>query len=191
VRLKSLLRASAETRFETLFNSVTLPSLASAIDPCTGHLSFLSLELRNAVWERVLEDAVDLLSNEPAPAADSIIFSKDTLRGLIAAVRLTFETRLYNEKDGPLFAGDPLDWWRRQGLPQLWPLAKMLLAIPAANASAERTFSDSGFLAEGREHMHMDTLEMLSIVRHYLVQDRVGAKAGALVKEMLDMFQWE
>lgn len=63
---------------------------------------------------------------------------------------------------------DPLQWWSAQeNFRLLWPLARMVLGIPASNASAERLFSSAGFLAEGRDRLEIDTLEELAVVRHF------------------------
>lgn len=65
---------------------------------------------------------------------------------------------------------DPLAWWSSlEDYRLLWPLARMMLGIPASNTAAERLFSNAGWLAEGRENLAITTLEDLATVRHFLV----------------------
>jgi hypothetical protein len=61
--LKAALRASFRHRFQHLFEDVTLAALASAVDPRTGALPMLSLDIRNAVWKALADEALDLQSS--------------------------------------------------------------------------------------------------------------------------------
>ena len=48
---------------------------------------------------------------------------------------------------------DPLSWWPKQALlASIFPLAKMLLAIPASSAEPERSFSSASFTLDQRRY---------------------------------------
>ena len=83
---------------------------------------------------------------------------------------------------------DPLVWWQEQDTFRLlWPLARMILGIPAANTSAERLFSSAGFLATDRDSLEVSTLEDLAIVRHFMVTSSPGER-DALIQRMTAAF---
>jgi hypothetical protein len=81
---------------------------------------------------------------------------------------------------------DPMLWWAKQdAYAQLFPLVRMLLGIPASNASAERLFSSAGFLADGRDRLEIQTLEWLTIIRHFLVAAQHTSERAELIQKML------
>ena len=52
----------------------------------------------------------------------------------------------------------------------LSPVARMYLALPAASADLERSFSSAGFILEGRQRLLVRNLETQAVVRDYLVE---------------------
>ncbi len=61
----------------------------------------------------------------------------------------------------------------------------MMLGIPASNTSAERLFSSSGFLSDGRATLHIETLEHLVVVRHFLLTVEYEAERERLIATMM------
>jgi hypothetical protein len=101
-------------------------------------------------------------------------------RALLAAARAAVEQE-------PLGIGaDPLQWWKKQPVfVPLFPFIRMMLGIPASNTSAERLFSSSGFLSDGRATLHIETLEHLVVVRHFLLTVEYEAERERLIATMM------
>jgi hypothetical protein len=79
-----------------------------------------------------------------------------------------------------------LQWWRKQiSFAPLFPFVRMVLGVPASNTSAERLFSSSGFLSADRSTLHIDTLEHLAIVRHFLLTVEYEAEREQLIDAMM------
>lgn len=180
--LKRSLLEKVNERFGWLFSEVSLPAVASAVDPRTGHLPLFTSELRDAVWSRVKDYATDMLSAS-SPARGRVSVSDQTLSNLLGDVRSTFESV---EQRAALKDVDPLVWWSQQDhLRVLWPVIKMLLSIPASNASAERLFSAGGFLSDGRHSLGLERLEQMCILRHYILGISNDAERDALIARIV------
>jgi hypothetical protein len=83
-------------------------------------------------------------------------------------------------------SADPLQWWSKQvTFSALFPYVRMVLGVPASNTSAERLFSSSGFLSDGRPNLHVETLEHLAIVRHFLLTVEFEAERDELICAMM------
>ena len=48
----------------------------------------------------------------------------------------------------------------------------MILCIPTSNTSTEQVFSSAGFLSSNREQMSLSTLEQMTVLWHYFLQDQ-------------------
>jgi hypothetical protein len=82
---------------------------------------------------------------------------------------------------------DPLDWWAKQHtLSSLYPLVQLFLGIPASNASAERLFSSSGFLCEGRDRLELQTLEHLAVIRHFMLSSEMDDGREELMGQLIN-----
>lgn len=174
------------TRFGLLFDGVTLPAMASALDPRTGDLRLLSPSLRDAVWERLAADADDILG-AAARINRRISPSVESIRGLLKDVRSSFEDAAKRSTLGLDKVEDPLAWWSEQkDFRTLWPLVKMLLCIQASNASVERLFSECGFLSDGRHSLGLERLEMMVMIRHYILAlDENDPKREELIQKIV------
>jgi hypothetical protein len=90
------------------------------------------------------------------------------------------------EKEPLQLDEDPLQWWRKQvAFAPLFPFVRMVLGVPASNTSAERLFSSSGFLSDGRPNLHIETLEHLAIVRHFLLTVEYESERDVLIAAMM------
>jgi hypothetical protein len=82
---------------------------------------------------------------------------------------------------------NPLDWWAKQDtLSPLYPLVQLFLGIPASNASAERLFSSSGFLSEGRDRLDLQTLEHLAVIRHFMLSSENANGRQELIDHLVE-----
>lgn len=80
-----------------------------------------------------------------------------------------------NELDAADEDLDPLLWWpQHPRLAGLFPLAKMLFAIPAATAEDERSFSSAGFtLDQRRTRLELDNFRREHRIRQFLLHSGV------------------
>lgn len=75
--------------------------------------------------------------------------------------------------------GDALLWWSEQhGLELVSPVARMYLALPAASADLERSFSSAGFLLNGRWRLLVRNLEAQVVIRDYLLELQAATQSG-------------
>jgi hypothetical protein len=90
------------------------------------------------------------------------------------------------EKQPLPLAGDPLQWWRKQvTFSAFFPYVRAVLGVPASNTTAERLFSSTGFLSDGRPNLHIETLEHLAIVRHFLLTVEFDDEREDLIDAMM------
>jgi hypothetical protein len=113
------------------------------------------------IHRNLLDDFIVLLPSETPE--DEKEPARDSARG---SLRLAF-ARL--SKLDP--KTDPLVWWPRQkDLAQLFPLVKMLLAVPASSAENERSFSSASFTLDNhRYRTAVSTFRQEHRVRRFLV----------------------
>ena len=107
------------------------------------------------------------------------------LQALTDEVRGRFESGTF---DADL---DPLGWWsspEQDGLSGLKPVVQAILCIPASTAAAERSFSNTQFVAEGRENLSGETIEHLAVIRDHLYRmDKV--KYGEFIQRAALSYQ--
>ena len=73
---------------------------------------------------------------------------------------------------------DVTTFWVKEsnGLWALIPLVQKLLSIPATSAAAERSFSSTSFLQQGRTQLEPANLEKLAVVRNFIAQPQFNEK---------------
>ena len=94
-RFKSTLLATVKEHFDHILSSITLASIAAALNPRTGNLPMLSLEMRNQVWKCVTEEAVALLTRNPLKGDSTLTLSAEAIPGLIQSIHKRFEDDRY------------------------------------------------------------------------------------------------
>ena len=95
--------------------------------------------------------------------------SKPTIAQVIDAEITAFQA----EKGKPMFNQDngynyPLDWWRikENKYPNVWKLARCVLAIPATLAPSERVFSAAANIVnKKRVRLKPETIDLLFFLR--------------------------
>ena len=71
---------------------------------------------------------------------------------------------------------DPLEWWPGKAeLTPVYPLAKMLLAIPASSADNERSFSSASYTLDARRYRtDVEHFRMEHRIRRFLTAGATG-----------------
>jgi zinc finger BED domain-containing protein 1 (E3 SUMO-protein ligase ZBED1) len=166
--LKAALLMALDNRFSKLFTESSLALKAAAIHPLYGSLPWVSEEVKDAVWEGLLEEA--LLFHQP-PQNPSVLrpiippeMVKISLQGLRAFFTQNEKKLAATATEKNMTAIDfALFWWKTVGsisYPHLTDLAKALLAIPATSVPSERVFSIAGWLfSQRRRNMTAENLE--------------------------------
>eukprot|EP01117_Protostelium_nocturnum_P017701 TRINITY_DN7253_c0_g1_i1.p1 TRINITY_DN7253_c0_g1~~TRINITY_DN7253_c0_g1_i1.p1 ORF type:complete len:799 (-),score=145.79 TRINITY_DN7253_c0_g1_i1:56-2284(-) len=159
---------------------VSIPLMASSIDPNTAALKFLEPKDRATVRDATIDEAETLLPQETIalPLLIPVNDKEDIRQGL---------KKFWKHCDETTFPKDnnPLKWWSsyRMGEPLL-PIVQHLLAIPASSASAERAFSNSGFLSgRGRENINLVHLEQMAVIRSAMKDPQIVEKIFAKMEE--------
>ena len=113
------------------------------------------------VKRHMMEDFAELLPPEMAPDLKDL---NTNMARMVLELARTMLDRLDE-------AINPFEWWPLQSnLSVLFPLAKMLLAIPASTSEDERTFSSAGFtLDKLRTRMDLDNFRREHRARQFLV----------------------
>jgi len=194
-KFKKALYESTMKRFGHVINSITLASLAAAVDPRTGDLSCLPENLQEAVWEQIEKEACQLLVPTALPdellsdQPPTLTLTNEAVKHLIRAVHDLFQNKAHRSTLGKV---NPLKLWSEQcSFAALAPFVRMLLGIPASNASAERSFSSAGFISQRRENLSIHTLEQMSIIRHHLLQGESESEREALFADMIESLRSE
>ncbi len=62
---------------------------------------------------------------------------------------------------------NPLDWWRihAEKYPNIWKIARCVLAIPATSAPSERVFSAANIINKKRVRLKPETVDLLFFER--------------------------
>ncbi len=159
-KIKIQVREKINTRLGWILQTVSIPLLGAALDPRYGNLRFISLNIRNEVWNQLADEGYDLIKEipprkgYPATSKGDIVYALKKLRKHFESVESTVS---------------PLEYWSvySDGAPLL-PLVQMILAIPASSAAVERGFSSTGFIMNGRDTLSLDHVEQMAVVRNYI-----------------------
>jgi len=179
--LQRRLALRVRERFEPFFQGDSLALAARYLMPGRGRFNFAHFnvdpQVLGQVRERMLDDVVALL--RPGTAATVA----QQLR-LSAAPQLTMARELLDELDPNTEA---LEWWPQQAeiLGPLFPLAKMLLAIPATSADNERAFSSAAYtLGERRTRIELEAFRSEHRIRRFIVADADGTSQAGRQKRL-------
>lgn len=178
--------ASMRARFGYLFESHSLALRATLLLPGSNRLQLenfpLSEEVIRSVKRAMVEDASEFL---PTDMRDDV--KRTTLKMIKFAIETARST--LDTVDEQV---DPLEWWPKQAhLGSLFPLARMLLAIPATSADDERVFSSAGFiLNQRRTRLDIENFRKEHRLRTFLMADGPGSKL-VRANELLKRFAME
>ncbi len=140
----------------------------------------VSEETVNDIKENILSDFVELLPEELTDVR------KNRQRALAAS---TFDVcrEILDETDETV---NPLIWWPSH--PEytiLYPVAKMLLQIPAASAENERSFSSASFLLnERRTRLDIENFRREHRIRRHLCAGTTLEEKLGLSNNLLEEF---
>jgi hypothetical protein len=179
--LKRRLREALKTRVGYVIDEPGLPLAAAACDPRFGHLRFISDDLRNRLYDTMVEWAMEF----PEPAGTVAIELDDaTRRRLLKATFNAMRTQLTKVAppqciNDPLFVPavndakryDALTVWRNSmsGLEGVKHIARLVLSVPATSAASERVFSSAGFIVnKNRTRLDDENVVMLATIRDHL-----------------------
>lgn len=178
-------------RFSPLFDSSSLALAARFLMPGPNRFAFnhfnLDEDVMRQVRQHMVDDVVSLLGSDIEQAV-----AQEVRESVVPQLRMA--RRLLDE----LPADTPaLEWWPRQTtlLGQLFPLAKMLFAIPATSADNERSFSSASYtLGDRRTRMELEAFRSEHRIRRFIVADADGTsqegrkKRVERVGRLLDRF---
>ena len=161
--------ASIRERFADLFQAESLALAGRMLLPGANLFQFTNFDVNEAtlaaVRENMLNDLVELLPPDMSLARKN--------RNRVAAAAALDLAR--DELDVADEHDDPLVWWpdpAHQNLGALFPLVRMLLAIPASSAEDERAFSSAGVtLSPRRTRLDIDNFRREHRVRQYLASN--------------------
>jgi len=157
------LSASIKDRFQPFFEEDSLALAARLFLPGPNRMTFKYFPLAPGILEAVKQRVVDEISHLRWSVPDS---RKPYLNDF-AAANLKYGIQLVDTCSPDT---DPLDFWSQQkDLAALWPVIRMLLAVPASSAHAERAFSSAGFtLDEFRMSLEEENFRREHRLRRYL-----------------------
>lgn len=155
---------SIKTRFSRFFEGESLALAAVMLLPGRHRLQFNHFEISEEVLATVQANMIDDLLGIGSPSPNEDILE---LRRRISLDSLLLARNLLDETDCNI---DPLEWWpKNPDLSPLFPLAKMLFAIPASSAENERSFSSAGFiLNQRRTQLDIDNFRSEHRIREFL-----------------------
>lgn len=184
IRFRRLLRQALKTRLDYILERPNLALAAAALHPQYGHLQFVGINTRNAIWRELEEWIVGEDNAFPAPVQPALASvgpvvlppaqqSRQAVRAALRRLREGFEDyharREAAGEDESII--DPLEWWARNSsqLPDIQHIAKIVFCVPATSAASERVFSSSGVSATSlRARLDVDKVEMMTVLRSVL-----------------------
>ena len=121
----------------------------------------------------------ELVAVKDAIIADTLhLWTKEALHGAIeAAMQGAFESLMEKLKEASSYGGSPLTWWchlkncgeEADVFKPFFRSARVFLSMPAGGAPPESVFSaTTDMVTKKRNCLGDDTLEQMTIVRHYL-----------------------
>jgi hypothetical protein len=167
--------ASVRARFHSIFQSDSLALAARYFLPAGGAFNFAHFNVDPAtageLFENLLDDFVALLPTTMGP-------EETQEHRTIAQATLPIARRALDRLDADV---DLLSWWpQQQHLAVLFPLVKMLYAIPASSADNERAFSSASYtLGPRRTRLELEAFRSEHRIRRFIVAGSDGdSQAG-------------
>lgn len=171
--------ASVRARFDSIFQSDSLALAARYFLPGGGAFNFAHFNIdptaADELLENLLVDFVTLLPTTMGP-------EETQEHRTIAEATLPVARRALDRLDDNV---DLLTWWpQQQHLAALFPLVKMLYAIPASSADNERAFSSASFtFAPRRTRLDLEAFRSEYRIRRFIVAGSDGiSQAGRALR---------
>jgi len=175
---KSKLRAACADLFHLVFETPSLPLRAACFHPIYGTLPWVSAEVRNLVWEKVVEDIVAIQPPPPLEDSSELQLLKETteqdVRIAVGNLRKLFENN-HERFVAKYSQGEPgqlspiQDFWEnykdkpRNAL--LFDAACFYMSIQASSTASERLWSTTTDLTNRRPQLCSHNLETLAVLR--------------------------
>lgn len=140
---------------------------AAALHPAHGHLRFINVDVRNAVWRKLTE-----IDARIQPEEQLGIFSRANQHAARAELLVLVRKQFEEHPEDPSI--DLIEYWKTRAgdaVKCLWPLIQRVLCVPASSASAERLFSCLKFLNDSGGHTQISTLANLAAIREVMKRD--------------------
>lgn len=175
---------SIHARFDDTFSAESLAMAARMLLPSRDLFVFQNFEVLDetleAVKDNLIQDFGELLSPGLTEA------KKDRQKTL---ARATFEVVREALDETPEDV-DPLRWWpSHPEYTLLFPLAKMLLQIPASSAENERSFSSASFvLDQRRTRLDLDNFRREHRIRRRLCAGTTGQQKLAIANDLIERY---
>lgn len=175
---------SLKERFSYLFEGESLALAARMFLPGTNLFDFenfdVGADVLAAVKENILSDFVELLP--PGMLDARKVLQKSLANNTLDLARLTLDESPEEE--------DPLLWWpSHPEFSLLYPVAKMLLQIPAASAENERSFSSASFvLDQRRTRLDLDNFRREHRIRRTLCAGTTPEERLEICNSLMDRF---
>lgn len=161
--------ASVKLRFADIFDGSSLALAARYLLPGGDLFQFAHFDVSDETLNRVCENMLD--DFEALLPSILPVDQRVAHRGIAAAV-LPLARHLLDHLPAD---EEPLSWWPSQSvLSVLFPLAKMLFAIPASSADNERAFSSASYTLGRRTRIDIANFRSEHRLRRFLVASTVG-----------------
>lgn len=167
-RFQACLASRIKARFLDWFSAHSLALEALFMTPGPNRFAFTNFEVgheaQRTVKQNIIDDLLELLPST-SPAATNP--TRRQLHRSMAEAALELARSVLDESDA---TADPLVLWpAHPELAILFPVAKMLFAVPGSTAEDERSFSSSGFtLDQRRGRLDIDNFRREHRIRQYL-----------------------
>lgn len=172
--------ASMRARFDPIFQSGSLALAARYFLPGGGAFNFayfnVDATVTDALIENLLDDFVTLLPSTTGP-------EETQEHRAIAEATLPVARRALDRLDNNV---DLLSWWPQQKhLAALFPLVKMLYAIPASSADNERAFSSASYtLGPRRTRLDLEAFRSEHRIRRFIVAGNDGGSHAGRIQRL-------
>jgi hypothetical protein len=156
---------SVQKRFAVFFDGSSLALAARYLLPGTDLFTFTHFDVPGATLDQVVENLLDdYVTLLPSTTSEALLGPHKVAAGGV----LQLARELLN---GAAADVDPLQWWpQQQHLASLFPLVKMMLAVPASSADNERSFSSASYtLGIRRTRLELETFRAEHRIRRFLV----------------------
>lgn len=166
---RRVVQESLEKRLGHLLTKPNVCLLAASLHPRYSKLEFISSELRDLLWEHIVEECLIYVPDH----SNDKMQSRKVVEGLVSMLRgvlcnLTAEEEVL----------DPLLFYpSRPHFSWLFPFIKQILSVPATSAPSERLFKGpKRAVTKDRNRLAFDRVEYLSVIRNYINQCRDDCK---------------
>jgi len=181
--LREKLAIQVTSRFHHLISTVNGALLAAAVHPMHGHLSFISVQLRDEIWEKVDEWCAAVYETNETHGPIQLLLQQQR-KLILNFLRTTFESLGHQQAwPFPFVYGNEIQLETLKNWSNFYEddeesdkvyviihkLIKMLMALPCTSAPAERVFSCTSFLKPPlRNRLGSELLEFLTVIRSFI-----------------------